>query len=201
VKILNSIVLVLTLLLTTTVIAGWFSKEAPVTKVVPTSEVVTHIERSQFTTGITESEPDNDVSELEAGSKVYFFLEVKEFKGNTLVVNWLYGGDVIFALLMDVNHDHQKWWSVAKIDPSKTGQWTVQVIDKKTGRLLAERNLNLYVPTTRQMQQYTIPQRLEKKTTSRCEKKMDYYNDKVQEDPRSKYYRFLLKRWEDKCIK
>lgn len=49
--------------------------------------------------------------------------------------------------------------------------------------------------------QEPIQERLKKEQRSECKQKIEYYRERLREYPNNTYYKFLLKKWLDRCEK
>ncbi len=94
------------------------------------------VERAVFTTDIVEREPADEIATLDpTHNQVYFFTELRDMSGHTAVHRWEYDGEVIAEVDFNVRAPRWRVWSSKKLDPSKTGTWTVSVINT-TGDVL-----------------------------------------------------------------
>ncbi len=94
--------------------------------------------RAQFTTGVENREPVDEVTTLDTRhGKIYFFSEIRNGQGQTVIHRWLYRGDVMAEVSFDIGGPRWRVWSSKTLLPAWTGTWTVQVVDSN-GDVLTE---------------------------------------------------------------
>ena len=97
-----------------------------------------HVERSTFTSGVVEREPQDEVRSLSNDQdSIAFFTELKGLEGKTVIHRWEYDGQTMGEVAFDVAGPRWRVHSTKQLDPSWTGQWTVKVLDVD-GHLLSE---------------------------------------------------------------
>ena len=100
----------------------------PVTSPVPDAEVF----RAQFTTGISEREPVDEVAILDSAdaSSIYYFTELMGLQGRTVSHRWEYAGRVMSEIPFEVGGQRWRVFSKKTLNPAMTGKWTVVVVDQ-----------------------------------------------------------------------
>jgi len=88
------------------------------------------VPRAQFTSGIQDREPVDDLSNLTNDhTQVFFFTELKNLAGSRVLHRWEYNGQVMAEVPYEVGGDRWRVWSSKTLDPSWTGEWKVSVVD------------------------------------------------------------------------
>jgi hypothetical protein len=110
--IIKTILLSLTLLASSTCIAG-------------------EVSRAVFTIGIDNREPVLSVDTIDSGSftAISFFTELSDLSGHNVTHQWTYNGDVMFEKSFEVKGSRWRIWTSKTLIPSWTGTWTVNVLD------------------------------------------------------------------------
>jgi hypothetical protein len=89
------------------------------------------VHRAQFTTGIHEREPIDQVVRLDnSTSNIYFFSELRGLEGRTVSHRWEYGGRVISEVPFEVGGSRWRVYSKKTLDSEMLGRWTVIVVDQ-----------------------------------------------------------------------
>ncbi len=97
--------------------------------------------RAAFTTGISEREPMDSVTQLTSDHViVYFFSELNNLAGQTVVHRWEYNGELVSEVPLAVAGPRWRTYSSKNLEPMWVGEWTVSVVDE-AGNVLAKRNL------------------------------------------------------------
>src|SRR2546427_6646305 len=105
----------------------------------PASDAVV---RAVFTTAVADREPADQITSLKNDvQQVYFYTELKDLEGQTVMHKWEYAGEVKAEVRFDVKAPRWRVWSSKKLDPSWTGEWTVSVVDG-SGATRAQAKLN-----------------------------------------------------------
>ena len=111
--------------------------DAPAEEAAPAGSVA----RAGFTTGVENREPVDDVTTLgNEHGQVYFFTELVDLGGQTIVHRWERDGAEMAAVRFQVGGPRWRVWSTKELDASWTGDWTVSVVDGE-GRVLETRTL------------------------------------------------------------
>ncbi len=99
------------------------------------------VSRATFTTGVSEYEPTDSVTELTSDHViVYFFSELNDLAGQTVVHRWEYNGELMSEVPLAVAGPRWRTYSSKNLEPMWVGEWTVSVVDE-AGNVLAKRNL------------------------------------------------------------
>ncbi len=107
------------------------------------------VSRAQFTHGVLKREPVDrltrfSLSSLDTDSvKLYFFSELRNLKGQTVVHRWLYEDDEVAKVKFRVGGNRWRVYSSKNISANKEGTWSVVINDEQgnelyRGRLLTE---------------------------------------------------------------
>lgn len=89
------------------------------------------VARAQFTTGISNREPVDQVVRLETPVySIYYFTDLRNLEGRTVLHRWEYGGRVISEIPFEVKGPRWRVFSKKVLDPAMTGKWTVVVVDQ-----------------------------------------------------------------------
>ncbi|MDH5407584.1 MAG: DUF2914 domain-containing protein [Gammaproteobacteria bacterium] len=88
--------------------------------------------RALFTTTIKNNEPQNEVLILENNKKnIFFFTELRNMQGRTVIHRWEYNGKVIKEKKIKVSKKRVRVSSSHSLSPKQTGKWTVVVTNDK----------------------------------------------------------------------
>lgn len=94
--------------------------------------------RALFTSGVVDREPTDRLDELGSdASQIFYFTELHELAGHTVVHRWEHGGEVKAEVPFTIGGPRWRVFSSKKLDPSWLGEWTVTVLDED-GRTLHE---------------------------------------------------------------
>ena len=89
-----------------------------------------NIARAQFTTGIVDHEPVDNVTTIpNSSNKIYFFTEFKNLKGQTVTHRWEYGGKTMAEVHFNIGGNRWRIYSVKSLKPEWTGNWSVSIVD------------------------------------------------------------------------
>ena len=175
----NSILILLMLVLTTGVAIGEDSR----------------IKRAQFTTSISDDEPENNITKLETSFKtLVFFTEIMNCNGCDITHQWLFNGEVKHEIKGTSKYDRYRWWSKLKVSSPTPGKWTVKVMID--GNVVFTKSLRYYIASG----QKTIKKRLQIKSQDECEQKLAYFHLKTKENPDDPYFAFMFKKWGERCF-
>ena len=95
-----------------------------------TTAAAGEVARAQFTTGISDREPMDAITELGTDkTQVYFFTELTGFSGETITHRWEHGGETMAEVSFDVRGPRWRVWSSKQLQPGWTGEWKVSVVD------------------------------------------------------------------------
>jgi hypothetical protein len=95
-----------------------------------TEPVSKYIKRAVFATGMTEREPDDQITELTTDIlKVFFFTEIVDMEGRKVTHRWSYKGETQAELNFVVGGPRWRVYSSKNLLPGWTGTWMVEVVD------------------------------------------------------------------------
>ena len=102
--------------------------------------------RATFTTGISEREPMDSVTQLTNDHViVYFFSELNDMAGKTVLHRWEYNGQLMAEVPLAVGGPRWRTYSSKNLEPMWLGEWAVSVVDDQ-GNVLAKRELTFKQP-------------------------------------------------------
>lgn len=88
------------------------------------------VARAAFTTGIVNREPLDRVLVLKSpASEVYFFTDLRNLRGHTVIHRWQYKGETVSRVPFVVDGDRWRVFSRKVLPPDSYGEWSVTVID------------------------------------------------------------------------
>lgn len=95
----------------------------------PAAEAAT-VARAQFTSAVNDREPADNLTALTNDqTRVYFFSELRNLAGKTVIHRWEHNGKVMHDQPFDVGSPRWRVFSSKTLDPSWTGEWKVSVMD------------------------------------------------------------------------
>ena len=98
-------------------------------EVVPAPAPSEHVARSAFTSGVTDREPQDNLTTLaNDATRVYYFTEIRDMEGKTVIHRWEYGDQSMGDVAFDVRGPRWRVHSIKTLDPSWIGQWAVTVV-------------------------------------------------------------------------
>lgn len=101
------------------------------------------VARAQFTTGVTDREPVDTVTRVDADTRtVYFFTELRDLQNRRVVHRWEHEGRPVAEVGFDVGGPRWRVWSSKRMQPEETGTWRAYVVTDD-GSVLAARELVL----------------------------------------------------------
>ena len=100
------------------------------------------VSRAQFTTGLSNREPINHVTQVNAGQTVYYFTELMGLQGHTVTHKWQRDGAFQLGLQFPVGAERWRVHSSKTIAPNLTGTWTVSV-QNDDGQILRQDTLQV----------------------------------------------------------
>ncbi|MGL4185913.1 MAG: DUF2914 domain-containing protein [Thiotrichaceae bacterium] len=104
--------------------------------------VPAQVSRAQFTTGLSNREPINNVTQVNAGQTVYYFTELMGLQGHTITHKWQRNGVFQLGLQFPVGAERWRVHSSKTIAPNLTGIWTVSV-QNDDGQILRQDTLQV----------------------------------------------------------
>lgn len=94
------------------------------------------VARAQFTTGIEDREPVDDIDRLDSShDQVFFFTELRGMQGRTVTHRWMHDGEVQATVDFDVGGSRWRVWSSKDLLPDWSGGWSVVVVDEEGEQL------------------------------------------------------------------
>jgi len=100
------------------------------------------VARAQFTSGILDREPVDSMMTLNSQTdRIFFFTELRNMEGRTVVHRWELNGEVMAAVTFDVRGPRWRVYSSKELLPEWSGAWQVSVVDE-TGTVLDSEMLN-----------------------------------------------------------
>lgn len=104
---------------------------------------VGEVKRAQFCTAVSEREPVDEITTLDASAtQVAFFTELLGMAGKTVTHKWSLDGQSMGDVAIAVGADRWRCYSTKTLAATMTGTWTVTVIDD-AGTTLAEKTLTV----------------------------------------------------------
>ena len=100
------------------------------------------VSRAQFTTGLSNREPINNITQVNAGQTVYYFTELMGLQGHTVTHKWQRDGAFQLGLQFPVGAERWRVHSSKTIAPNLTGTWTVSV-QNDDGQILRQDTLQV----------------------------------------------------------
>jgi len=104
-----------------------------------TPVVERHVARAVFTTGIENREPVDRLLVLSPpATEVYFFTDLRNLQGHTVVHRWQYQGKTVSNVPFVVQGDRWRVYSKKALPPDSYGEWSVTVVDDSGWPLYVE---------------------------------------------------------------
>ncbi len=101
---------------------------------------VGRVARAAFATAVEEREPVNSIDSLTNDhSRVFFFTELVELQGQSVVHRWELDGQVVAEVPFEVGGPRWRVYSTKSLLPGSTGEWTVTVVDGEGNELASQR--------------------------------------------------------------
>ncbi len=98
-----------------------------------------YVERASITTAVIEREPQDDVEVLTNDHvQVFFFTELRDLEGQTVLHRWQLGGELVAEVPIAVGGPRWRAYSSKSLAPEWLGEWEVSAVDGG-GRVLATR--------------------------------------------------------------
>ncbi len=89
------------------------------------------VARAQFTTGIRDREPVDQVVTLDnTDTRIFFFTELIGMEGHTVMHRWEYQGKVMAEVPFRIDGSRWRVYSSKTLNPDETGKWTVMIVDQ-----------------------------------------------------------------------
>ncbi|MDA8420743.1 MAG: DUF2914 domain-containing protein [Pseudomonadota bacterium] len=88
------------------------------------------VTQAVFTTGIRNHEPVNSISTLtNRHHSVYFFTDLRNMAGQTVVHRWVYQGKIMAEVKFTVGGPRWRVYSRKTLQPGWLGEWQASVVD------------------------------------------------------------------------
>ena len=89
-----------------------------------------YVARAGFTTAIKNREPVDRVNVLHnVDSKVYYFTDLRNMTGRTIIHRWMLDGEVVADVPFKVKGPRWRVYSSKSLKPHMLGRWSVAVLD------------------------------------------------------------------------
>lgn len=96
------------------------------------------VARAQFTSGVQDHEPIDNLSEIpSSAARVYFFTDVRNLAGQTIVHRWERNGTTLQEIPLMVGGNRWRTYSYRVLDATFGGEWKASVVDATGGTLAA----------------------------------------------------------------
>jgi len=94
------------------------------------------VARAIFTSAVTDREPVDQLETIDTGTeKIFFFTELRDMQGQTIVHRWKHENEVLAEVSFDVGGPRWRVHSSKNLAASWTGNWTVEVVDSENNVL------------------------------------------------------------------
>ncbi|MGH0033961.1 MAG: DUF2914 domain-containing protein [Myxococcota bacterium] len=101
------------------------------------------VTRALFTAEVVDREPGDALSHVPADiGAVFFFTELTDLAGHTVVHRWEWNGQLMAEVSFEVRGPRWRVWSTKRLLPEWLGDWQVTVVDGG-GAVLATRSLTV----------------------------------------------------------
>lgn len=103
---------------------------------------------AQFTTGVENREPIDQITFVENNArKVFFFTELRGLNGQTVRHRWTYAGKIVADVSFEVRGPRWRVWSSKDLLPDWIGDWTVEIVTGD-GEVIAAESFTYSAPET-----------------------------------------------------
>ncbi|VAW82998.1 hypothetical protein MNBD_GAMMA13-1248 [hydrothermal vent metagenome] len=90
-----------------------------------------NVARAQFSTGISDREPVDDVVLLAPPVRdVYFFTDLRHLEERIVTHRWKFNGSVVSVVPFKVKGPRWRVYSKVEVEPNQLGEWSVTVVDE-----------------------------------------------------------------------
>ena len=101
-----------------------------------------NISNAEFAIDVIDRTPINIVEELDNSlGKIYFFTNLRNLQGQTVIHRWIYNDKVMASISFDVKGPRWRVWSSKNLWHTWTGKWIVEVVADNS-ELLYEKEFN-----------------------------------------------------------
>jgi hypothetical protein len=88
------------------------------------------VARAQFSSGVQDREPlDNLTALTNDKTQVFFYTELRNLAGSKVSHRWEHNGKLMAEQPFEVGAERWRVWSSKTLDPSWLGEWKVSVVD------------------------------------------------------------------------
>jgi hypothetical protein len=109
----------------------------------PNAPTAGSVERSALTSIVFDREPQDALEKVASDrGRIFYFTEVRDMPGETVLHRWEYDGAVMAEVPFEVGSTRWRTYSSKDLDPSWLGQWSVSTLDSR-GRVLDTREFTV----------------------------------------------------------
>ena len=104
---------------------------------------------AQFTTGVENREPIDQITFVASHvKKVFFFSDLRGLTGETIQHRWIYDGKTVAEVTFEVRGPRWRVWSTKDLLPDWIGDWTVEIVrvDGAAGEVIAAETFTYSAP-------------------------------------------------------
>jgi len=88
------------------------------------------VNKAQFTSGVTNHEPNDEVTTLDnSHTRIYFYCVLNNLNGQEVTFRWSYNDVTQAEVKQTPAYPHYRTNTSKELDPSKLGTWKVEVVD------------------------------------------------------------------------
>lgn len=161
--------------------------------------ITEYLAAANFTTRINDRSPVDYITNLTTDSKkIYFFVDVRECKGCKIEHEWWFNGTQISDIKTTAKYPRYRWWSSKHLNDAAVGEWTVKVFIDGSHEI--SKTFSYYKPSKSQRNKAPVQQRVQVQHADECEVQLRYFSDKLANNPDEVYYRFMMKKWGERCL-
>lgn len=100
-----------------------------------------YVAKAQLTSAIENRKPVDELNanvivENQQSIRVYLFTQLTQLNQQTVTHRWIYNGDVMADVELNVGSHNWRTWSYKTVLRSQKGDWKVQVLDQNQNVLL-----------------------------------------------------------------
>ena len=97
----------------------------------PAMSAEAEVSRAQFTSAVLDREPTDELMAIAPGTeKVFFFTELRNMDGTTVIHRWSLNGTVMAEVSFNVRSARWRVYSSKNLSPEWRGDWVVEVVDE-----------------------------------------------------------------------
>ncbi len=161
--------------------------------------VAKNLAQAQFTTRVKGRMPLDNLRTLSTKfKKVFFFTDIRDCEDCDIEHRWWHKGNEVSVVESETTSNRYRWWTSKTLNNSSVGEWTVKVyVDDDH---VYSKSFTYYKPTVKQQKKVPVQKRLLAREADDCELQLRYFSDKVNEDPKEPYFKFMLKKWGKRCL-